>query len=125
VFTSRRATELLDAGQVVILSGGTGSPFFTTDTCAALRASEIRAQVLLKATKVNGVFDSDPVKNPNARRYETLSYQKVLADQLGVMDLTAVSLCLENKIPIVVFALSNAGSLASAVCGQPVGTTIQ
>jgi len=123
-FSCRRANELLDGGQTLILAGGTGSPFFTTDTCAALRASEIGAEVVLKATTVDGVYDSDPKRNPAARKYDRLTYSKVLADKLGVMDLTAISLCMESRLPIMVFALAKAGNLAAAVCGQNVGTMI-
>ena len=123
-FSRRRAVELLEGGYVVLLAGGTGSPYFTTDTCAALRASEIGADVLLKATKVDGVFDSDPVKNPSAKKYDRLTYHKVLTDQLGVMDMTAISLCRESGIPIVVFAVARKGSLASVVSGRAVGTTV-
>ena len=124
-FTQQRANELLSRGHVVILAGGTGSPFFTTDTGAALRASEIGACVLVKATKVDGVFDSDPVKNPSARKYDELTYQKVLADRLGVMDLTAISFCMENRMPVVVFALANPGSLVKVICGQSIGTMVR
>lgn len=123
-FILRRATRHLEKGRVIILAGGTGNPFFTTDTCAALRASEINAEVLLKATKVDGVFDSDPQTNPNARRYDRISYEKVLVDRLGVMDLTAISMCMENRIPIVVFQLSKLGSLSGLICGENIGTVI-
>ena len=123
-YTRRDALSRLEAGYIVILTGGTGSPFFTTDTCAALRASELDAEVLLKATKVDGVYDADPVDNPQAQRYPRLTYEKVLADKLGVMDLTAISLCMENRIPIIVFQLSRAGSLEEVVCGGDVGTVI-
>ncbi len=125
VYTLRAATASLAAGKIVILAGGTGSPFFTTDTCAALRASELKAQVLMKATKVDGVFDADPMKNPAATKYAALTYEKVLADKLGVMDLTAISLCMENRIPIMVFQLFKQGNLLSAVSGQDVGTLIR
>ncbi len=118
------AISHLRAGQIVILAGGTGNPFFTTDTCAALRACELEAEVVLKATKVDGVFDSDPVTHPSAKRYDKLTYQKVLADNLGVMDLAAVSLCMEADIPIVVFKLAEPGNLAGAVCGQSIGTIV-
>jgi uridylate kinase len=118
------ALSLLESGRMVVLAGGTGSPFFTTDTCAALRAGEIGAEVLLKATKVDGVFDSDPVKNPAAKKYDKLTYQKVLAETLGVMDLTAVSLCMANKIPIIVFKLSTPGNLAGVIQGKNIGTVI-
>lgn len=123
-FSRRRALELLESGTIVIFSGGTGSPFFTTDTGAALRASEIDADALLKATTVDGVYDSDPKKNPAARKYDQLTYAKVLADRLGVMDLTAISLCMERRLPILVFAMARAGNLAAAVAGQNVGTII-
>jgi len=123
-FSARQTDDHLRSGRVAILAAGTGSPFFTTDMCAALRANEIDADVLLKATKVDGVFDEDPGVNPNARKYETLTYQKVLADQLGVMDLTAISLCMENRIPIIVFQLSLPGNLLKAVTGQKVGTIV-
>jgi uridylate kinase len=123
-FIRRRAIRHLEKGRIVILAGGTGSPFFSTDTCAALRASEIGAQALLKATKVDGVFDSDPEKNPAAKKYSNLTYQKVLADRLGVMDLTAISLCMENKMPIIVFQLAKKGSLTAVLCGQDRGTVI-
>ncbi len=123
-FIRRRAMEHLESGRIVILAGGTGSPFFTTDTCASLRALEINAQALLKATKVDGVFDCDPVNNPAARKYDRLTYQKVLADRLGVMDLTAISMCMESRLPIVVFDLFRKGNLLAAVKGEKVGTTI-
>ena len=123
-FTQRRALEHLEAGRLVILAGGTGNPFFTTDTCAALRASELDAELLLKATKVDGVFDADPETTPDAKKYRRLTYEKVLADKLGVMDLTAISLCMDNQIPIVVFQLDKAGNLLAAVSGQDVGTLI-
>lgn len=123
-FTQRRALEHLEAGRLVILAGGTGNPFFTTDTCAALRASELGAELLLKATKVDGVFDADPETTPGAKKYNRLTYEKVLADKLGVMDLTAISLCMDNEIPIVVFRLDKAGNLLAAVSGEDVGTLI-
>ena len=124
-FVRRQAVAHLETGRVVLLAGGTGSPFFTTDMCAALRANEIAAEVLFKATKVDGVFDADPVKNPDAKKYDTLSYQKVLADRLGVMDLTAISMCMESRIPIVVFQLDKPGNLQAALAGKPVGTLIR
>ena len=123
-FVQRKAVGALEDGAVLILAGGTGSPFFTTDTCAALRACEIGAEALLKATKVDGVFDSDPVANPDAMRYDRLSYQEFIAQRLGVMDLTAVSLCMENKLPIIVFQLSKKGNLARVICGEDVGTVV-
>lgn len=123
-FIRRRAMRHLEKGRVILLAAGTGSPFFTTDTCAALRALEIGADVLLKATKVDGVFDSDPVENPEAQRFEQLSYQDVLARRLGVMDMTAISMCMEGNLPVVVFQLSKPGNLRAAVAGKPVGTLI-
>jgi len=118
------AVEHLRSGRIVILAGGTGNPFLTTDTCAALRACELQAEVVLKATKVDGVFDSDPMSNPQAKRYDKLTYQKVLADNLGVMDLSAVSLCMEAGIPIIVFKLSTPGNLAAVVRGKNIGTIV-
>ena len=120
----RDALTHLEAGKAVLLAGGTGSPFFTTDTCAAQRACELEADVLLKATKVEGVFDRDPMTDTAARRYERLTYQKVLADGLGVMDLTAISLCMQANIPIVVFKLSDPGNLAGVISGKPIGTIV-
>lgn len=123
-FIRLRAIRHLEKGRVVILAAGTGNPFFTTDTCASLRANELNAEVLLKATKVDGVYDSDPHKNPKARRYDRLTYQQVLEDRLGVMDLTAISMCMERKMPVLVFRLGDKGSLMRAVLGQDVGTLI-
>ena len=120
----RDAVAHLAAGKVVLLAGGTGSPFFTTDTCAALRACELEADVVLKATKVDGVFDRDPLKDPAARQFKRLTYQKVLADELGVMDLTAISLCMEAGIPIVVFKLAKPGNLAGVIAGKNIGTIV-
>ncbi len=123
-FVARRAAAYLEAGRVVVLAAGTGSPFFTTDTCAALRALELGAEAVLKATKVDGVFDADPAVNPDATRYDRLTYEQVLADKLGVMDLTAVSMCMEGGVPVVVFQLSKPGNLAAAVRGEAVGTLV-
>jgi uridylate kinase len=123
-FDRRRAIRRLAAGDVVVFAGGTGCPFFTTDMCAALRAAETGADAVLKATKVDGVFDSDPHANPDARKYERLAYRQVLADRLGVMDLPAVALCMENHIPVLVFRLAERGNLARAVAGEAVGTLI-
>jgi uridylate kinase len=123
-FSRRAAVEHMDAGSVVIFAGGTGSPFFTTDMCAALRAGEMDADVLLKATKVDGVYDSDPVKNRRARKHNRLTYQKFVEDRLGVMDLAAVAMCMESRIPIVVFQLSKPGNLRRAIRGEKVGTII-
>jgi uridylate kinase len=123
-FIRRRAVRHLEKGRALILAAGTGNPFFTTDTCAALRATEIQADVLLKATKVDGIFDSDPKKNRDARQYFDISYPEVLEKQLRVMDLTAITLCMERKIPLVVFNLKRAGNIARVMRGEQVGTKI-
>ncbi len=123
-YIRRKAIRHLELGRVVIFGAGSGNPFFTTDTTAALRAAEIDAQVIFKATKVDGVYDSDPMKNPNARRYETLHYNDVLTKDLKVMDWTAITLCKENNIPIVVFNLFQRGNIIRAVRGEKVGTIV-
>ena len=124
-YIRRRATRHLEKGRVVIFGGGTGNPYFTTDTAAALRANEINAEVLLKATKVDGVYDSDPAKNKNAKRYESLTYTEVLADNLRVMDAAAVSLCRDNNIPILIFNLKRPGSIVKALQGKRIGTMVK
>ncbi len=118
------AVKTMEAGSVAIIAGGTGNPFFTTDSAAALRACEIGADALFKGTKVDGVYDSDPVKNPNAKKYSSLSFDKALADNLKVMDATAFTLCRENNIPIVVFDMNAAGTLEGIVAGKPLGTVV-
>jgi uridylate kinase len=123
-FNSRHAIAALEAGKIVIFGGGTGSPFFTTDTCAALRACEIGADVLIKATQVDGVFDADPKTHPNAKKYDELTYEKVLADRLGVMDLTAISLCMDSRLPIIVLASTKPDNLLTAVRGGKAGTLV-
>jgi uridylate kinase len=123
-YIRRKAIRHLELGRVVIFGAGSGNPFFTTDTTAALRAAEIDAQVIFKATKVDGVYDSDPMKNPNAHRYDTLNYNHVLTQDLRVMDGTAIALCKENNIPIVVFNLFEHGNIIRAVKGEKVGTTV-
>ena len=123
-FIRRKALWHLENGRVAILAGGTGHPFFTTDTCAALRASELDAELLIKATKVDGVYSADPVKDPNAVLYDRLSYEEILAKDLRVMDHAAVSLCRENRIPIVVLNIFETGNITKALCGDPVGTLI-
>jgi len=123
-FIRRRAIRHLEKGRALILAAGTGNPFFTTDTCAALRATEIGADVVLKATKVDGVYSADPKRDPNAKLYTTLKYRRVLDENLRVMDLTAVTLCMERKIPVVVFNLKTNGNIARVVCGEKVGTTV-
>ncbi len=123
-FIRRRAVRHLEKGRVVILAAGSGNPFFTTDTAAALRAIELNAQVLLKATKVDGVYDDDPMRNANARRFETLSYMRALNMGLKVMDSTAISLCKDNHLPIVVFNLNEAGALEALMRGEKRGTLV-
>ncbi|MBW4488473.1 MAG: UMP kinase [Trichocoleus desertorum ATA4-8-CV12] len=123
-YIRRRAIRHLEKGRVVIFGAGSGNPFFTTDTTAALRAAEISADVLFKATKVDGVYDSDPHLNPNARRYKSLTYAHVLQQDLRVMDSTAIALCKDNNIPIIVFDLSVRGNLLRAVTGEPIGTIV-
>jgi uridylate kinase len=118
------ALHSLQKGTIVIFVGGTGNPYFTTDSAAALRASEIQADVLLKATKVDGVFSADPKKDPKAKKYDRLTYSEVLAKQLNVMDATAIALCRENQIPICVFNLFEKGAMLKAVCGQKKGTLV-
>ena len=120
----RRAMRHLEKGRVVIFAAGTGNPFFTTDTGAALRAMEIGADVVLKGTRVDGILDSDPEKVPGARLYDRLTYRDFLARNLGIMDATAVALCQENKLPIVVFNMSIPGNIVRVVCGEAVGTTV-
>lgn len=124
-YIRRRAERHLEKGRVVIFGAGTGNPFFTTDTAAALRANEIGAEVLMKATKVDGVYDDDPKKNPHAKRYETLDYTTVLSDNLRVMDATAISLCRENKLPILVFDLTRPGNLLKVLRGERIGTLVK
>ncbi|MBD1870216.1 UMP kinase [Oculatella sp. FACHB-28] len=124
-YIRRRAIRHLEKGRVVIFGAGSGNPFFTTDTTAALRAAEINAEVVFKATKVDGVYDSDPRKNPNARRFQTLTYGHVLTQDLRVMDGTAIALCKDNDIPIIVFDLSVSGNIRRAVMGEPIGTIVR
>jgi uridylate kinase len=123
-YIHRRAVRHLEKGRVVILAAGTGNPYFTTDTAAALRAVEIGAEVLLKATKVDGVYSADPATDPDAVRHDDVTYSEVLAERLGVMDSTAVSLCMDNEMPIVVFDINEGDNISRAALGQPVGTLI-
>ncbi len=123
-YIRRRAIRHLEKGRVVIFGAGSGNPFFTTDTTAALRAAEIDAEVIFKATKVDGVYDADPKTHPQARRYDVLSYQDVLTHDLRVMDSTAIALCKENQLPIVVFDLTTPGNIYRVVQGEPIGTWI-
>ena len=123
-FIRRRAIRHLEKGRVVIFAAGTGSPYFTTDTAAALRAMEIKADVILKGTKVDGIYTADPMVDPQATKYSKISYLQVLERQLKVMDATAISLCMDNKLPIVVFNLRQAGNIRRVVLGEPIGTTV-
>ncbi len=123
-YIRRRAIRHLEKGRVVIFGGGTGNPYFSTDTAAALRATEIGAQVLIKATKVDGMYDSDPEANHNAKKFDHLTYIEVLQKRLAVMDSTAVSLCMENKLPILVLNLWDPQALTRAIMGEPIGTLV-
>jgi len=123
-FILRRAVRHLEKGRAIILAAGSGNPFFTTDTPAALRAAEIQADVFLKATKVDGIYSADPKKDRNAKRFEEITYEQVHREQLKVMDLTAITLCMERKIPLVVFNLKTPGNIARVMRGEAVGTKI-
>jgi uridylate kinase len=123
-FIRRRAVRHLEKGRVVIFVAGTGNPFFSTDTAAALRASELGAEILLKATKVDGIYDSDPRKNPNAKKYTQVKYTEALERRLQVMDSTAFALCMDNQVPIVVFDMFTPGNLRSVVLGEKIGTLV-
>ncbi|MGI6216244.1 MAG: UMP kinase [Coriobacteriales bacterium] len=124
-YIRRRAERHLEKGRVVICAAGTGNPYFTTDTAAALRACEIGAQCMLKATKVDGVYDSDPNENPNAKKFDRISYLDVLTKDIHVMDSTATSLCMDNNMPMIVFNLNEEGSIYRALKGEPVGTVVE
>lgn len=124
-FIRRRAIRHLEKGRVVIFAAGTGNPYFSTDTAAALRAMEIGAEAILKATKVDGIYDSDPIQNPSAKKFDSLTYKDVIAKGLKVMDTTAVTLCMENRMPILVFNLLRRGNIKDAVLGKNVGSVIQ
>jgi uridylate kinase len=123
-FIRRRAIRHLEKGRAVIFAAGTGNPYFTTDTAAALRAMEIKAEVIMKATKVDGIYTADPMKDPTAERYDRISYLQVLERRLQVMDATAISLCMDNRLPILVFNLRTPGNLRRAVLGEPIGSTV-
>src|SRR5690606_23712100 len=123
-FFRRRAIRRLEKGRVVVFAAGTGNPYFTTDTAAALRAMEVKAEVILKATKVDGIYTADPVKHPEAKRYDRISYLQVLQERLQVMDATAISLCMDNKLPIIVFNLRTPGNIRRVVMGDVIGTTV-
>ncbi|MBI4753278.1 UMP kinase [Candidatus Desantisbacteria bacterium] len=123
-YIRRRAIRHLEKGRIVVFAAGTGNPFFSTDTAAALRAAEIGAEVILKATKVDGVYDKDPVKCPDAVKYESVSYMEVLSKGLRIMDSTAISLCMENSLPIVVFDLTQEGNIKRVIQGERIGTIV-
>ena len=124
-YIRRRAVRHLEKGRILIFAAGTGNPYFTTDTAASLRAMEIQADAVVKGTKVDGVYTSDPAKNPDATRYDTLTFTEALTKRLGVMDATAMSLCRDNHMPIVVFDVTTPGQMLRAVSGEPVGTLVQ
>jgi uridylate kinase len=124
-YIRRRAVRHLEKGRVVIFAAGTGNPFFTTDSAASLRAIEIGADIMIKGTKVNGVFDADPVNNPSATRYERVTYDQVFAKNLGVMDATAIVMCRDNHIPLQVFNLNNDGDLTRLIRGEQIGTIVE
>jgi uridylate kinase len=124
-FIRRRALRHLEKGRVVVFAAGTGNPYFTTDTAAALRAMEMRAEVILKGTKVDGIYSADPMVDQSAERYESISHRQVIEQRLGVMDATAISLCMDNKLPIVVFKLMQVGNLRRVIMGEPIGTTVK
>ena len=124
-YIRRRAVRHLEKNRVVILAAGTGNPHFTTDTAAALRATELGCEVLLKASKVDGVYTDDPHKNPKAKKIERLTYLDVLNQRLGVMDITAISMCMEHRLPIIVFNLRRDGNILKGVSGEPIGTIIE
>jgi len=123
-FIRNRAVHQLSKGDVIVFVAGTGNPFFSTDTTAALRANEIGAEVIFKATKVDGIYTADPMKDPKAKRYERITFQEALSKRLNVMDSTAFSLCMDNKLPIVVFDMGMPRSIQRAVCGEPIGTVV-
>jgi len=124
-YIRRRAMRHLEKGRVVIFAGGTGNPYFTTDTAAALRASEIDSEVILKATKVDGVYSKDPIHNKNVKKYNKLSYLDVIKKGIKIMDSTAISLCMDNRLPIIVFNLNKSGNIKRTICGEKVGTMIK
>jgi uridylate kinase len=124
-FIRRRAIRHMEKGRVIILGAGTGNPYFSTDTAAALRAMELKADVILKATRVDGIYDADPLKNPKAKKFKELTYLEVLQKGLRVMDTTAISLCMDNHLPIVVYDLKQKGNLRRVVLGESIGTLVK
>ena len=123
-FIRKRAIRHFEKGRTVILVAGTGNPFFTTDTCASLRATELNVDILLKATKVDGVYDADPMTNPDATRFDVLTYQEAIERKLGVMDLTALSMCMEQDLPVVVFDFKSNRNIRRVIDGEPIGTLL-
>src|SRR5690606_20602382 len=124
-YIRRKAIKHLDEGRVVIFAGGTGNPLFTTDTAASLRAREVGCDIILKATKVDGIYDCDPMKNPSAKKYRRLSYLDVIQKKLNVMDATAITMCMEADLPIMVFKLSDRGSVRQALLDENIGTIVE
>jgi len=124
-YLRRRAVRHLEKGRIVLFAAGTGSPFFTTDSAASLRAVEINADLMIKGTKVDGIFDKDPLKFDDAKRYDTITYDQAIEQKLGVMDTTAIVMCRDNNVPVKVFDMNNAGDLMRLVMGENVGTTVQ
>lgn len=124
-YIRRKAVRHLEKGRVVIFAGGTGNPFFSTDTCAALRSAEVNAEIILFAKTIDGVYDSDPKRNPDAKKYDAISYLDILNQNLGVMDSTATSLCRDNEIPLIVFAIDEPDNIIKAVCGEKIGTIVK
>jgi uridylate kinase len=124
-YIRRKAVRHLEKGRIVIFAGGTGNPFFSTDTCAALRSAEVNAEIILFAKTIDGVYDDDPKKNPNAKKFEEISYLEILNKNLGVMDSTAISLCKDNNIPLVVFSIDEPDNIVKAICGETIGTIIK
>lgn len=124
-YIRRRAIRHVEKGRVVIFGAGTGNPYFTTDTAGSLRAIEIQADVILKGTRVDGIYTADPEKDPNAKKYETITFQECISQNLKVMDMTAFTLCMENNLPIIVFDMNNPGNLKRVICGEKVGTLVK
>jgi uridylate kinase len=124
-YIRRKAVRHLEKGRIVIFAGGTGNPFFSTDTCAALRSAEVNAEIILFAKTIDGVYDDDPKKNPNAKKFDEISYLDILNKNLGVMDSTAISLCKDNNIPLVVFSIDEPDNIIKAICGETIGTIIK
>lgn len=125
LYTKAKVLQAFEQGNVAIIAGGTGNPFFTTDTASALRGVEIEAQALLKGTRIDGVYDSDPEKNPNAKRYETITFESAYEQKLKIMDLTAFTMCSENNLPIIVFDMNKEGNLKKVVLGENIGTLVK